>query len=74
MKNTVFDFWRMLCEHKSASVVVLCSMDEGEVSRLLLTAVNNFRVVTNIHFAWLDVPKVGLSLLDSFVEHLMLMA
>jgi len=30
LKNTICDFWRMLCEHKSASVVLLCSMDEGE--------------------------------------------
>ncbi|XP_065058065.1 receptor-type tyrosine-protein phosphatase kappa-like isoform X3 [Rhopilema esculentum] len=30
LKNTVMDFWRMLCEHKSAAVVLLSSPDEGE--------------------------------------------
>eukprot|EP00794_Sanderia_malayensis_P001275 gene1275-1406_t len=30
LNNTVMDFWRMLCEHKSASVVLLSALDEAE--------------------------------------------
>ena len=35
MENTINDFWKMIWEYKSATIVLLCKMtEEGEVTEL----------------------------------------
>ena len=35
MENTVNDFWKMIWEYKSTTIVLLCKMtEEGEVTKL----------------------------------------
>ena len=36
LDDTVDDFWRMLCEHASTTLVMLNAIDEGMVIRLIL--------------------------------------
>lgn len=38
LDDTVDDFWRMLCEHASTTLVMLNAIDEGMVIGLILTA------------------------------------
>ena len=35
LPKTVLDFWRMVCEHGSSTIIMLNTLDEGDVSVLV---------------------------------------
>ena len=50
LDDTVDDFWRMLCEHASTTLVMLNAIDEGMVIGLILTVFSQLYLLSVSRF------------------------